>query len=325
VRFSQLFSTGRLTYACVKRNVSFMVLLHGLGPEMETREMVPTAYDNDPAFKDRMVAQMRAHAAADEIIKGQYWQQGKGCLVGCAIHGDDHSQFDDIIGPGGHMLAQLADAIFEGATNARAMRFPVEFFEAIRPGADLSRVQWQFLHWLLTTPAVNPGITHPIARDAVAQCAAVVSALADGRHIDVGAAWIAESAARSAARSARSAAWSAAESAESAEIAEIAAESAWSAARSAAWSAAESAESAEIAEIAAESAWSAARSAAWSAAESARSAAWSAAWSAAESAAWSAAESARSAARSARSAESAVRSAAYDMMADKLVELLRAA
>ena len=56
-----------------------------------------------------------------------------------------------------------------------------------------------------------------------------------------------------------------------------AASAAWSAALSAAWSAALSAASA---------AWSAALSAAWSAALSAASAAWSAAWSAAESAAW---------------------------------------
>jgi len=93
----------------------------------------------------------------------------------------------------------------------------------------------------------------------------------------------------------------------------------WSAAESAARSAAESAELS--ARSAAESA---ARSVAWSAesvAWSAESAAWSArsvAWSA-ESAAWSAWSAARSAAESARSA----RSAAYQKMADKLLELLR--
>jgi len=173
--------------------------------------MVQTAYDNDAGVKARYVAQMRAHAAADEIVKGQYWQDGKGCFVGCTIHGSDHAAFDSILGPGGQMIAQLADAIFEGCTNLRSKKFAVEFHEAIRPGADLSRVGWQFLHWELTTPDVNPGITDPLVSSAVAQCAAIVQALGRGDAVDYSAAWSAESAAWSA-----WSAWSAAESARNA-------------------------------------------------------------------------------------------------------------
>ncbi|MFT3987230.1 hypothetical protein [Aestuariivirga sp.] len=220
--------------------------------------MTLIAYHNDPSIKDGILAQLRGHAAADQLVKDQYWQNGKGCAVGCTIHGRDHMEYEPRFGIP-VMLARLEDTIFEGLPNAEAQEWPVRFMDAIRPGADLSRVGWQFLHWLLTDETVNPGINAPLVKDAVKQCADVLVPLTKGEPVDVSAAELA----RSAAWSARSAAWSAAWSARSA---------AWSA-RSAAWSAAELARSA--AWSAGSAAWSA-RSAAWSAAESARSAAWSA-------------------------------------------------
>ena len=263
------------------------------GGGVKTTEKAMIAYHGKEAEKESILAQLRAHAAADELVKGLYWEDGKGCAVGCTVHSGKHVEYETRFGIP-EMLARLEDAIFEGLPSARAKKWPVRFMSAIRPGSDLSRVGWQFLHWLLTDEKVNPGINHPLVRDAVKQCADVLAPMAKGKPVDKDAAWSAAESARSAAESAESAR-SAAESARSA---------AWSA-RSAAWSAAESArsaaESAESARSAAESARSAARSAAESA-ESARSAA-------------------RSAAESAESAESAV----YVLMADKLIFLLESA
>jgi hypothetical protein len=214
------------------------------------------AYRNDPSIKDAILKQLEMHRLADEIVKGVYWEDGKGCAVGCTIHSDNHMEYEARFGIP-VMLARLEDRIFEGLPNADAMIWPKRFMSAVRPGSDMSRVGWKFQHWLLTDKNVNPGIDHPLVKAEVAECARIVGLLCDGFSVD-------QSAARSAERSAESAAWSAARSAESA--------------ASAAWSAARSAESAA--------------SAAWSAARSAESAAWSAAWSAersAESAAWSAA------------------------------------
>ena len=263
--------------------------------------MTLVAYHNDPKLKRSVLKQLRAHAKADELIKGSYWRDGKGCAVGCLLHDPSggHARYEPEFGVP-QMLARLEDAIFEGLPVARSKTWPVAFMGSIAPGVDLSRVGWQFLHWLLTNKTVNPGIDHPLVRDAVKQCADVLVPLTKGKPVAGSAgsaAWSAESAAWSAARSA---AWSAARSAESA---------AWSA-ESAAWSAARSAGSA--AWSAESAAWSAARSAAWSAARSAESAAWSA-------------ESAASAAGSAASAESAARSAAYVLMANKLIALCKAA
>jgi hypothetical protein len=205
--------------------------------------MTMLAFRNTTVTKPAIMRQLLAHAKADEFTKGTYWQDGKGCAVGCTIHGNNHAEYESRFGIP-QMLARLEDAIFEALPNAKAKKWPIQFMSAIKPGSDLSRVGWQFLYWLLTDETVNPGIDHPRVRDAIKQCADVLAPLTKGEAVDVSAAEsAAESAARSArsaAESARSAAWSAAESARSA---------AWSA-ESAAWSAAWSAESADYVQMA---------------------------------------------------------------------------
>ena len=217
------------------------------------------AYHNDQKIKDAILIQINAHAALDELVKGQYWEDGKGCAVGCTIHSGDHKEYETRFGIP-QILAHLEDRIFEGLPNDKAKEWPRRFMEAIRPGTDLSRVGWGFLHWLLTDKTVNPGIDHPLVQDAVSQCADLMFKFFSGETQN--AARSAESAAWNAARSARSAA----RSAESAASAERAANAAWSAesaasAASAAWSAASAASAAR-----------AARNAAWSAASAERAA-----------------------------------------------------
>jgi len=204
----------------------------------EWRFIVTTlrAFHSDPALKAKYLDRVAAHEAADEIIHGRYWEHGKGCAVGCTIHGSEHADYETKLGIP-QAIAQLEDTLFEGQRNGDAKTFPRRFLAAITPGADLSRVQWKFLHWLLTEELAARN--HPLVKDAVKACADVLVPLTRGEPVDA-------SAARSAA-SAESAAWSAesaARSAESAESAARSAESAESAARSAARSAASAARSA---------------------------------------------------------------------------------
>ncbi len=179
------------------------------------------SYQSDPAVKAKYLARVDGHAAADEIIKGRYWEAGKGCAVGCTVHGASHDDFERMLGIP-RMLAWLEDVIFEGLANKRAKLWPQQFLWAIEPGKDLSRVGWQFLHWLLTAGAL-PESDHPLVGNAVKQCADVLVPLANGQMPDrveaevaagsawaaaaraestagvpAGAAWIAESAARAA-------------------------------------------------------------------------------------------------------------------------------
>jgi len=257
------------------------------------------AYHNDQSIKDAILLQLQAHYDADQIIKGLYWEDGKGCAVGCTVHSSNHMDYEKLFGiPSA--LARLEDVIFEGSPNDIAKDWPIRFMTAIQPGMDLSLVSWKFLYWLLTDVSINPGINHPRVKPAVAQAAQVILAISKGEMPDI--------------KAARSAA-----------LAADAAKAAWaarSAMQAAAWSVAGAARLAESAAAA----WSAARSASWSAnsavAEAeARSAAWSAEWS--EKLARSVGNAAGWAA-SARPAEAA-KLAAYARMAAMLIELIKAA
>ena len=157
------------------------------------------AYHNDERIKRDILEQLRQYREADQIVRGHgYWADGKGCAVGCTIHSGDHMEYETRFGIP-VALAHLEDAIFEGLPVDLARQWPERFMGAIIPGSDISRVHWKLLHWLLTTPEVNPGIEHPDVRDAVKRCADLMAEMAAGKTV-ARSAW--------AARSARSAAWS---------------------------------------------------------------------------------------------------------------------
>ena len=144
------------------------------------------SYHSDPAVKARYLARVASHADADEIVKGRYWQDGKGCAVGCTIHGDTHEDYERELGVP-LMLAWLEDLIFEGLPNRLAKTWPERFLTSISPGKDLSRIGWQFLHWLLIDSALAE-FDHPAVRDTVRQCADTLRPLMDGRPVDAKAA-----------------------------------------------------------------------------------------------------------------------------------------
>ena len=102
------------------------------------------AFHNDPQIKAKYLARVKAHAQADEIIHGKYWQDGKGCAVGCTVHSSTHSDYETKLGIP-QAIARLEDVIFEGLENSEAKRFPAQFLRAIPVGADLSRVTALFL------------------------------------------------------------------------------------------------------------------------------------------------------------------------------------
>ncbi len=109
------------------------------------------AYHGDPTIKDRHLARVRAHAAADEIVHGLYWQNGKGCAIGCTIHSGDHTAYETEIGVP-RILARLEVRLFETMPNWDAKMFPEAFLAAIPIGADLSMVWPKWAHWMLVDP-----------------------------------------------------------------------------------------------------------------------------------------------------------------------------
>ena len=237
-----------------------------IGPFLEEIDMTELlSFHNDSIVKEKYLNRVIAHAKADEIIKGTYWEEGKGCAVGCTIHSDSHKAYEKELGLP-EWLARLEDTIFEGLPNKDAKVFPQQFLEAIPIGKNLNKVKWQFCIFVLKENIERVlllEISDELKKEVIDAIKACLKLHEDSVTSGQPAAESAWSAAESAAWSARSAARSAAESARSA---------AWSA-RSAAWSARSAARSARsarsAARSAAESAWSAARSAAesaWSAA-----------------------------------------------------------
>jgi hypothetical protein len=159
------------------------------------------SYHSDPTVKARYLARVAGHAAADEIIKGRYWEAGKGCAVGCTIHGDSHEDFELELGIP-QMLAWLEDVIFEGLPHRLAKTWPERFLSSIDPGRDLTHVSWKILHWLLTEN--SRGETVPlVVENVVRQCADILVPLVDGRPVD-----------KDAAGKAMAAAWAAVEKVE---------------------------------------------------------------------------------------------------------------
>jgi hypothetical protein len=201
------------------------------------------AYHNDLKLKERVLLKMDAHRKADELVQGYgYWEDGKGCAIGCLIESDNHMAYESKFGIPA-MLAYLEDRIFEGLPKEHAQLWPERFLSAINVGADLSKVGWLFLGEMLRgiqiPDCADPDVQASIlaSRNSVEQCAEVMDLYANefATEEERSAAESAESAARAAAASA---AWSAASAAWSAASAASAAESAESAARAAARAAA---------------------------------------------------------------------------------------
>ena len=99
------------------------------------------AYHGDPTLKAAVLAQMADHRAADTLIKGVYWEDGRGCAVGCLTHDPDggYAQYPVRWGIP-EELAQVEAGIFENLPIEDALAWPERFLSAIEPGADLSGV-----------------------------------------------------------------------------------------------------------------------------------------------------------------------------------------
>jgi hypothetical protein len=111
------------------------------------------AFTNTVVSKAELISVLEAHALADNFTKGQYWENGKGCAVGCSLehftqNNSDHREFERLFGIP-KVIARLEDGIFEGLSNNDSKWWPLAFAQAIPEGADLSMVLPKFVVWLL--------------------------------------------------------------------------------------------------------------------------------------------------------------------------------
>lgn len=117
------------------------------------------AYHGREADKTAILSQLKAHREADDLVQRYgYWEDGKGCAVGCTLHSDDHMEYETRFGIP-VAIARLEDSIFEGLPVDLARAWPERLMSAIRPGSDLSRVHWHLLHWLAARNAAGAAST----------------------------------------------------------------------------------------------------------------------------------------------------------------------
>ena len=156
------------------------------------------AFHKDPAIKAKYVARVKAHEEADRIIKGSYWENGKGCAVGCTIEGSEHKRYEIELGIP-ETIAYTEDFLFERMENGDSMIFPRRFLEATPVGADLSLVPAKLIVFILKdVMEVKETREDKNVYKAVKKVVELWQKVVDGKVVK-GAAW---SAAWSAARSA---------------------------------------------------------------------------------------------------------------------------
>jgi len=136
----------------------------------------------NPHLAEVVRNRLESHYDADEFIKGVYWENGKGCAVGCmteSINPYDSSLWDDL--GIGLFLPKFCDAIFEGLPNDEAKEWPLRFWTAIESakGKDLGLVHWKFLHWILDDQ-LKKFHTHKIVGEALKEVSKGISDLANG-------------------------------------------------------------------------------------------------------------------------------------------------
>ena len=97
------------------------------------------AYHNDAEVKAKYVNRMQAHIAADELIRGTGWENGRGCAVGCTVHAYDHSAFPSELGIP-TWVAYLIDTLHESTSNDVWPTFSLRFLEAVEPGIQFDQI-----------------------------------------------------------------------------------------------------------------------------------------------------------------------------------------
>lgn len=107
-------------------------------------------YGNDQLKQDLLV-QLQYHHDHDQIVKGLYWENGKGCHIGCCTHSNSHKKMSEFFGLP-LWLCYLFDSIFEGLSNEDAIKFPLESIAAIPVGVDLEPVRHMLAIWRLVDP-----------------------------------------------------------------------------------------------------------------------------------------------------------------------------
>ena len=97
------------------------------------------AFHGDPAIKDKFLQRVKRHRELDHLVQSYgYWNDGKGCAVGCTLELNEnvHQAYPEQLGVP-EWLAHLEDHIFEALPAEDAQQWPEQFLGAIPTGAEI--------------------------------------------------------------------------------------------------------------------------------------------------------------------------------------------
>jgi hypothetical protein len=97
-------------------------------------------------IKDKYLARVRAHAAADEIIRDSYWEKSSAIVY--TIHSKNPKIYETELGIP-EWLARLEDELFEWLPLNLAKQWPERFLNAIPVGVDLNIIKTHFMIFVL--------------------------------------------------------------------------------------------------------------------------------------------------------------------------------
>lgn len=145
------------------------------------------SFHGDEAIKRTYLDRVIAHRKADEIIKGYYWDKGKGGAVGCTLHSSNHRAYETELGIPAQ-FAYIENGIFERLSNSQSKLFPELFLQAIPVGVDLYPAFWRFMLFVLVDETNGLVVTvtqHNQLQDGIHQVADFYQQALDGKEIDV--------------------------------------------------------------------------------------------------------------------------------------------
>ena len=101
------------------------------------------AFFNDDMLKQEYTNRLLNHQRADEIIQGEYWENGRGCALGCTFNAKGMDEKNNSIYDTCETklnvpacIAKVEECIFEHSTSFYAKTFPLRFLNSIPVGFD---------------------------------------------------------------------------------------------------------------------------------------------------------------------------------------------
>lgn len=107
--------------------------------------MTLQAFHNNSQTQQEFLSRIQNHYDADEIIHDVYWENGKGCAIGCMTHSNQHKDLEALYNIP-EWLAKLIDVLFDRMENKYSKEFVLEFAKTVCNPSFLGFDNWKHVY-----------------------------------------------------------------------------------------------------------------------------------------------------------------------------------